>query len=204
VGIKSIALAATTLVLSTNANSALIIDQQSTYSVSGGVSTQIQSFTPAADNIAGVDAYLYSVASFIEGGSEINYTANVSLKLYAASGPEDFLYINNDALATANFTLDTGTSRTGWAELRWDAIQVTPETYYIMELTTDNGVFGNGINTYDRGQRLEPGLQRDYFDLNFKTYFDDTFVSSVPIPAAVWLFGSGLIGLIGIARRKKA
>ena len=26
----------------------------------------------------------------------------------------------------------------------------------------------------------------------------------VPIPAAVWLFGSGLIGLIGIARRKKS
>ena len=28
--------------------------------------------------------------------------------------------------------------------------------------------------------------------------------SSVPVPAAVWLFGSGLIGLIGVARRKKA
>jgi len=28
--------------------------------------------------------------------------------------------------------------------------------------------------------------------------------NAVPIPAAVWLFGSGLIGLIGIARRKKA
>jgi hypothetical protein len=28
-------------------------------------------------------------------------------------------------------------------------------------------------------------------------------VGVVPIPAAVWLFGSGLIGLIGIARRKK-
>ena len=26
---------------------------------------------------------------------------------------------------------------------------------------------------------------------------------SVPVPAAAWLFGSGLIGLIGIARRKK-
>jgi hypothetical protein len=26
----------------------------------------------------------------------------------------------------------------------------------------------------------------------------------VPIPAAAWLFGSGLLGLIGIARRKKA
>ena len=28
--------------------------------------------------------------------------------------------------------------------------------------------------------------------------------SAVPVPAAVWLFGSGLLGLIGIARRKKA
>lgn len=29
-------------------------------------------------------------------------------------------------------------------------------------------------------------------------------VTSVPLPAAVWLFGSGLLGLIGISRRKKA
>ena len=29
-------------------------------------------------------------------------------------------------------------------------------------------------------------------------------VSAIPVPAAVWLFGSGLLGLIGIARRKKA
>lgn len=28
-------------------------------------------------------------------------------------------------------------------------------------------------------------------------------VRAVPVPAAVWLFGSGLIGLVGIARRKK-
>ena len=29
-------------------------------------------------------------------------------------------------------------------------------------------------------------------------------ITAVPIPAAVWLFGSGLPGLSGIARRKKA
>lgn len=40
--------------------------------------------------------------------------------------------------------------------------------------------------------------------------FDTTSVivsvtpSAVPVPAAVWLFGSGLLGLIGVARRKKA
>jgi len=29
-------------------------------------------------------------------------------------------------------------------------------------------------------------------------------ISQVPVPAAAWLFCSGLIGLIGISRRKKA
>ena len=29
-------------------------------------------------------------------------------------------------------------------------------------------------------------------------------VSAVPVPAAAWLFGSGLIGLVGLARRKQA
>ena len=34
--------------------------------------------------------------------------------------------------------------------------------------------------------------------------FDNLTYQVVPIPAAVWLFGSGLLGLIGISRRKKA
>jgi len=29
-------------------------------------------------------------------------------------------------------------------------------------------------------------------------------LTTVPVPAAVWLFGSGLLGLVGVARRKKA
>lgn len=36
-------------------------------------------------------------------------------------------------------------------------------------------------------------------------FFDDISanqVSAVPVPAAVWLFGSGLLGLVGVARRK--
>jgi hypothetical protein len=47
------------------------------------------------------------------------------------------------------------------------------------------------------------------WDLNYilddsGTDFVRLSVSQVPIPAAVWLFGSGLIGLLGIARRKKS
>lgn len=33
---------------------------------------------------------------------------------------------------------------------------------------------------------------------------DASVVNPIPVPAAVWLFGSGLIGLVGIARRKAA
>ena len=43
-------------------------------------------------------------------------------------------------------------------------------------------------------------------DSNARLYSGHYLVqtSVVPIPAAVWLFGSGLIGLAGVARRKKA
>jgi hypothetical protein len=34
--------------------------------------------------------------------------------------------------------------------------------------------------------------------------FDNLRISQVPVPAAVWLFGSGLLSLIGMARRKNA
>ena len=33
---------------------------------------------------------------------------------------------------------------------------------------------------------------------------DNFKLTAVPVPAAVWLFGSGLIDLVGVARRKKA
>jgi len=39
---------------------------------------------------------------------------------------------------------------------------------------------------------------------SFGTNLTLTNISPVPLPASIWFFGSGLIGLIGVARRKKA
>ena len=43
-------------------------------------------------------------------------------------------------------------------------------------------------------------------EINYISGVVDSFgsASAVPVPAAVWLFGSGLLGLVGIARRKQA
>ena len=38
----------------------------------------------------------------------------------------------------------------------------------------------------------------------FATRSTNNRVRVVPVPAAVWLFGSGVLGLIGLSRRKKA
>ena len=44
------------------------------------------------------------------------------------------------------------------------------------------------------------GMDADYDDMLVRAEFS---ASAVPVPAAAWLFGSGLLGLMGIARRRK-
>lgn len=48
-----------------------------------------------------------------------------------------------------------------------------------------------------------PGI-RGYFDIGSGNSMYVVSVATVPIPAAAWLFGSGLLGLLGVARRRKA
>ena len=86
-----------------------------------------------------------------------------------------------------SFALTSDASGTGshmmalaadWESLDWHLTQdeFTPSYLYLNDFGSD----------YDIGS----ALVRD--------------ISTVPVPAAVWLFGSGLIGLIGIARRKQS
>lgn len=58
-----------------------------------------------------------------------------------------------------------------------------------------DNVIGNRVIAWED---LTGGGDRDFDDLVVEIN-----VGAVPIPAAAWLFGSGLLGLVGIARRKK-
>jgi hypothetical protein len=41
-------------------------------------------------------------------------------------------------------------------------------------------------------------------DVTISSFGSAASTAVIPVPAAIWLFGSGLIGLIGVARRKKS
>ncbi|MDX2487444.1 MAG: VPLPA-CTERM sorting domain-containing protein [Gammaproteobacteria bacterium] len=68
--------------------------------------------------------------------------------------------------------------------------------------TTDGWATYTWTTTLDVGQ-IDVGLRNSQSAV-YSIAYDNFTITAVPVPAAIWLFGSGLIGLIGIARRKKA
>jgi hypothetical protein len=81
--------------------------------------------------------------------------------------------------------------------------------------TTDLGTcMGNpisgGMSFVDDGIGGSPLIDGPFtglnvnFDIGSGHSLTVTNISSVPVPAAAWLFGSGLLGLVGVARRKKS
>ena len=61
---------------------------------------------------------------------------------------------------------------------------------------TDDGIGGTPMKAGPF-----PGFNANFDILNLHVVSVDTGV--IPVPAAVWLFGSGLVGLVGVARRRR-
>lgn len=73
----------------------------------------------------------------------------------------------------------------------------TTTTLGQLSLGTDDGIGGSPM---DNGPFSG-------FNANFDiltAHVDAVTIDPVPVPAAVWLFGSGLLGLVGVARRRKS
>jgi hypothetical protein len=64
----------------------------------------------------------------------------------------------------------------------------------------DMGFYYQQADLFDGNTVVTEAAGRWAFDGSNITYG----VSAVPVPAAVWLFGSGMLGLVGVARRKTA
>lgn len=90
---------------------------------------------------------------------------------------------------------------------RW--LEVTLNADALADINATTGIFMFGGSVPDTiGVGTEQIMSQTAFDLSthpeHRTPLPHLELTVVPVPAAVWLFGSGLIGLVAIARRKKA
>ena len=112
-----------------------------------------------------------------------------------------------DQYARTKSTINTRKETVGIQSSIWAAVSDTgyaPKTRYngLNEYNSWYGSIGTSFASADKN-----ALKQNYKVVNI--FSDDTqyqtlivkYPSAVPVPAAVWLFGSGLLGLIGIRRR---
>lgn len=207
------------LLLSTNVNAATL---QLDFGISFG--DPLDPDTAAPD---GTGPWL--TAFFDDGGSAGSVTLTLTVDGGVGIAEVTQVYLNvDDAIGGSNLTItaaggtgpvansiQTGTDAfkadaDGWYDILFD-LPPPGDTFdagetLIYNITATDLVASsfNFLSTPDLVDTNGPFLGAAKFGSTGVDGLQSDWVAAVPIPAAVWLFGSGLIGLIGLARRKKA
>jgi len=216
----NVAQASFVLTLTSGADSVVVSDDQLS-----GVLTDSGLTTTAADgNITdpGLITYNASIGSFT-----VSVTTGVSDPVI---GPGR-LDLNSIEVSGGAGTLDIGLTDTGYSgsasqysmgfggttdgTLGFTFLYGTANQEFVGDvMSTVSGITGAGqtgafgsetsaaVNTSDP-YSLTILATIEHTGANQITSFD-AIATPVPVPAAVWLFGSGLLGLVGVARRRRA
>ncbi|HSH28376.1 MAG TPA: VPLPA-CTERM sorting domain-containing protein [Thiohalobacter sp.] len=165
-------------------------DSNSANGVTSSVDGNAASYIYSGDDPASVD---------ISFGGGLFDTGEVDLTLLFVGGRGHAgtvtLLGGSSAGSAAGFNIADGENYTGHNS------EMDPS----LECTSENGCFGIYAATIDlsgfagtfSGIRLDIGGSSAVPSL-----VGTTAPAAVPVPAAVWLFGSGLLGLVGVARRR--
>jgi len=192
---KSISVAAFYAV-SLNINAATIL--QDDFSIT----RQILVFSDLGQSFTAEDENILSIGFYVE---DINQNSSdsfdLSLQLFEGVG------FVGSSLGAVDITLEDGFN--GFADFDFSFVTLNVGSVYSAQISSTSARGGlqsnqhsfpsgapiNG-NDYIGGDYIMNGEVDVISDARFR-------VTAVPLPAAVWLLGSGLIGLAGIARRKK-
>jgi len=189
----------TTLILSSNANAAtLVIDQTGAPHRSGGYTGGLvyQSFTPSQSNLAGIDVDFYYFAGSLD------------LRLRVGTGIESTIITNG--LSSVLLDMTKSVSSCGHAvsdvachEFRFTPFTITPNQQLFLELSWDKsggGAIGAARGDYYKGGKVlcTSCGNTSGGDVAFVSYA----ISSVPSPASALLLAPALIGFVGLRRKK--
>ncbi len=156
-----------------------------------------------------IDGVLYIDTSTPVSGGIGNYAGAVfGMEIYRDGTP---LLSQGDFTCTGSCANDVFVSGTQESDVYVQDFNVGNLNLTLLPASGVN--FNNDINIFLLAAQ---GNVTDYFDIfnsfgsvqvDGEDYFDlydlnMEVISQVPVPAAAWLFGSGLIGLIGLAKRK--
>jgi hypothetical protein len=185
-------LAVTALVYAGLGNAALIDQSQYNIGFWGGLASfnesgLAQSFIQSENNIVGAGIFIYDPIPTSVGGR-----IDIELwdKLPSSSGANKLRSGMTDAHAGS------------WADVLWveGVYFVSPNTTLFLVLTGENknmSIAGSIRNKYLQGQGYVSGVLTNN-DYTFRTFY----TAVVPVPAAVWLFGTALIGLVGYSNKR--
>lgn len=147
---------------------------------------------------AGSNSYVISSGSdlWIDSGNYFVMARNGS-RLNNGGFTADYVY--------ANFILGNSSDQIIFSDGLNELLRFDYEAGFVangasMELLSESMLAGNyaaSMSTYGAGDFGSPGSEGAYA-------FSVTPPSAVPLPGAFWLFGSGLLGLIGFTRKKSA
>ena len=159
-----------------------VIDPEVTIGIDGSITQSSTSSGWATDGYASTDALTdLGIKPGSDKGIVINHTSGQALTFIFDW--EVSLSVATSGIATAEASVDM-LDDLGFVDI------------LLWSKNGDLGLFSGSINmTLPNGES------------NAITGFVDSLGTAeavIPVPAAAWLFGSGLIGLIGVARRKRA
>jgi hypothetical protein len=162
-----------------------------------GVTVTIETWDPYA--LTFVDSPLNDAISFGQ------YTTTGDADWATQGGPAglhvklDGIYQCNGVDATS-YCLGDGTTGQVSNPGSWSWTRSLDPDTYAVTLDPSKLVVLPGHNLHVGGYEIEYGSQTE----NFRLRFNVAEFTPVPLPASLWLFASGMLGVFGAARRSKA